>query len=163
MPEFTTQSSQDALYRKEYFAGNPSNHTVSCDQAIGDTGEKELHFDRYRSTFRERHPSSKKEYNLLIGSWKLVDRAPLAKQFLTPDQPYGRNLPPSQLLLEMKKSPAIIMKTQTTRLTTFRTLLKPTVLRTPRAITAVTTRAMNKARTSRYVSSPLPETEGQRV
>lgn len=120
--------------------------------------------DSFLSIFFWRKKKERKKSNLVIGiGLKLVDRDTLAKQFLTPDQPYGRNLPPSQLLLEMKKSPAIIMKTQTTRLTTFRTLLKPTVLRTPRAITAVTTRAMNKARTSRYVSSPLPETERQRV
>lgn len=78
---------------------------------------------------------------------------------LTPDQPYGRNLPPSQLLADRKKSPAMIMKAQTTTLTTFRTLLKPTEFFTPRAMITVTSRAMNRASRSGYVSSPLPETQ----
>lgn len=64
---------------------------------------------------------------------------------LTPDQPNGRNLPSSQLLAERKKSPASTMKTHTSRLTTFRTLLKPTELRTPSAIISVTSRAMKSA------------------
>lgn len=83
-------------------------------------------------------------------------------QQLTPDQPYGRKFPFSQLPAERKKSPAMIMKIQATRLTTLRTLLKPTELRTPRAMITVTSRAINKASRSGYVSSPLPETNGHR-
>ncbi|TNN41195.1 hypothetical protein EYF80_048623 [Liparis tanakae] len=90
-------------------------------------------------------------------------KAGVAAPRITPDQPNGRKPPRSQLPAERKKRPATTTKTQTTRLSTFRTWLMPTVLRTPRATITVTSRAMSSASRSGYVSSPLPEADGSNV